>query len=140
MSGPFDLVTILWQSFGFFDATGNVRLLRDLHGLLRPGGTLILDVYDAAFFAKHLETCEFTLASGELVREEKLMREGRLTVTLTYARGGTDVFDWQVFTAEELLALVTNCGFSESARVAGFDATKQPVGESPRMQFAFKSV
>lgn len=138
VAASFDLVTILWQSFGFFDAVGNARLLLNLHGLLRPGGVLILDVYDAAFFAKHLQPREFTLAGGERVHEEKSMRAGRLTVTLTYESGGSDGFDWQVFTPDELARFASGCGFVEVTRAAAFDSTKKPAGESPRMQFAFR--
>jgi hypothetical protein len=37
-------VTILSQSFGFFDQEGNMAVLRAIHTALRPGGRFLLDL------------------------------------------------------------------------------------------------
>lgn len=39
-----DAVTILSQSFGFFDQEGNMAVLRAIHTALRPGGRFLLDL------------------------------------------------------------------------------------------------
>ncbi len=43
-AGACDAVTILSQSFGFFDIEGNMAVLRAIHTALRPGGRFLLDL------------------------------------------------------------------------------------------------
>ena len=47
----FDGVTNLWHSFGYFDDAANERVLQQMRERLRPGGRLLLDVYNRAHFA-----------------------------------------------------------------------------------------
>lgn len=43
-AGACDAVTILSQSFGFFDLEGDMAVLRAIHTALRPGGRFLLDL------------------------------------------------------------------------------------------------
>jgi SAM-dependent methyltransferase len=139
VTGPFDVVTILWQSFGYFDAASNRTVLESARSILRQGGRLVLDVYDARFFASRLAPRDFTLGSGESVRESKTLSNGRLTVTLDYATGGRDRFDWQVFTPDELADFAREARLDEVSRCAGFDESLVPHGANPRMQLVFET-
>lgn len=47
LTGTFDGVLSLWQSFGYGDSDQNRRLLLDMRKLLRPGGRILLDIYNA---------------------------------------------------------------------------------------------
>lgn len=139
VSGPFDLVTILWQSFGYFDDAGNRTLLRSIRSLLRSDGRLILDVYDADFFSTRLSPREYRLRDGEVAHETKTIIGGRLTVRIAYADGHRDAFDWQIFRPDELAAFANDEGFSEVSRCAGFEGAVRPAGHHPRMQFIFRT-
>jgi len=44
--GEFDAAVLLSGSFGFFDDATNLEVLRRLSGALRPGGRLLIDVFD----------------------------------------------------------------------------------------------
>ncbi len=46
----YDGVIFIWQRFGFFDAHEQAVILAGIHRLLRPGGRLILDLYNRLYF------------------------------------------------------------------------------------------
>lgn len=46
----FDVVMILGNSFGYFESTeDDVKILREVHRILRPGGIFLIDVADGAY-------------------------------------------------------------------------------------------
>lgn len=122
----FDAVANMWASFGFFDAETNAAVLRGFAARLRPGGRIVFDLYDPAFFEER---------QGERdnngVRDRKTIVDGRLRTELDYPGGERDVFEWQLYAAEELAALG---GLELVLACAGFDEAAPPSGEQPRMQ------
>lgn len=135
--GPFDAVTILWQSFGYFDEDTNAAVLHEVHAKLRPGGRLILDVYHRGFFERHQGEQAFE-RGGLPVREHKRMDGPRLRVDLTYGEGRTgDSFDWRLYTPEELRDLARSRGFTCLLTCTGFDEERPASADVPRMQLVF---
>ena len=53
ISGSFDAISCLWQSFGFFDDSTNKDLLQKMNDKLNANGRLILYIYHRGFFEKH---------------------------------------------------------------------------------------
>ena len=51
LSAGFDAVINMWASFGYFDAEQNEHVLASFARRLRPGGRLVLDLFNRAFFA-----------------------------------------------------------------------------------------
>jgi SAM-dependent methyltransferase len=47
----FDAVINMWASFGYFGAKTNEDVLASFQRRLRPGGRLVLDLFNGAFFA-----------------------------------------------------------------------------------------
>jgi SAM-dependent methyltransferase len=95
----FDAVVCMWTSFGYYDADTNADVLRGFAARVRPGGRVVLDLLDPAFFETR--------------------------------QGERDVFEWQLYTPDELaslaeLELVLAC--------AAFDESAPACGEAPRMQ------
>jgi SAM-dependent methyltransferase len=136
--GAFDAVLSLWQSFGYFDDATNLDVLRQVRRALTPGGRLVLDVYHRGFFERHQGTRRFERA-GTVITETKYMSGDRLTVHLTYGVGGdADIFDWQIYTPEELQELAATCGFRCLVACTGFEGRMLPSPETPRMQFVFE--
>jgi hypothetical protein len=67
------------------------------------------------------------------------MAGDRLTVTLDYGNGVLpDVFNWQLYTPEELEALAGDIGFMLVMLCTQYDETKSATSASPRMQLVFE--
>lgn len=94
----FDAVINMWASFGYFDTATNERILASLAGRLRPGGRLVLDLYNRAFFEGRDEERE--LLPGIL--ERSWTADRRRHCEIHYGDGHVDAFEWQLYTAEEL--------------------------------------
>ena len=135
--GPFDAILCLWSSFGWYDAEGNLDLLRRAHDALRPGGRLLLDLYDAAFFEERTGE-RLHARGGTAVRERNRLDGDRLRVELEYVDGSVDRFEWQVFTLDSLTALGRKARLEPILACAGFDAQTRPCGDMARMQMVLE--
>jgi SAM-dependent methyltransferase len=136
VDGPLGGVVCLWQSFGYGTTAENAALLGAMSGLLRPGGRLVLDVYNRAFF-------ETRTGSRTIERDARWILEhteldgDRLTTTLDYGSGVEDVFSWQLFTPEELIGLARSCRFEPVLACADFEEAVPVSAEHARMQLVF---
>jgi len=133
VDGPFDGIVCLWASFGYGMPAENARLLHAMAGLPRPGGKIVLDVYNKAFFRTRAGTRTIE-REGRSIVERTRLDDDRLTSTLDYGSGVEDVFSWQVFTPDELTAVAQSAGLSPVLACATFDEAVQASAEHPRMQ------
>ena len=133
----YDLVIVMSQSFGHFDAATNRDLLTRLASGVREGGRVVLDLRTPEFFATHRGEREFELPEG-IVRERKQVEDGRLFVHLDYPDGGGDDFEWQLFTAAEIISMAAPIGLDLIVCCTGFDMTMKPSPAKPRMQFVLE--
>lgn len=134
----FDGVICLWQSFGFADPDENRVILEAMTRRLRPGGRLLLDLYNRDALAR-LPTEERDVRRGREVGTIRRLEGDRYRVRLDYS--GTDdrdTFDWQVFTPDTLRALGARCGLSAILACAWFDPDVAPGPEHVRMQLLFE--
>ncbi len=138
LPGPFDAVLCLWQSFGYFAAPTNAAVLGGLAAGLRPGGRLILDINHRDFFAAH-QGVRTMQRAGHSIRETGQLNGDRYTVTLDYGLAQPpDRFDWQLYTPQEITALVAPMGLYAALICAEFDET-QPAGpDHARMQLVLE--
>ena len=137
-SGSMDAVLCMWQSFGHFDAESNAAVLAEMGRVLRPNGRLLLDVYHRDFHAARLG--ERTIErDGMCVREHRSMSNGRLRAMLTYADGGADVFDWQLYVPDELAELGARAGLRLHLACAEFDEAVPASEIRARMQLVFNA-
>jgi SAM-dependent methyltransferase len=136
VEGSFAGVVCLWQSFGYGAPDENAQLLGAMASLLEPGGRLVLDVYNRAFFETRLGTRTIE-RDGLHVRELTELDGDRLTASLDYGAGVEDVFSWQLFTPEELTALARTVGLESILACAGYDESVPPSKEHARMQIVF---
>jgi SAM-dependent methyltransferase len=130
----FDAVVSLWQSFGYFSDEENLTLLRNLLAIVRPGGILVLDLYNREFFEAAAGERHF-VRSGVRVRETTSLTHDRLRVHLAY-NGGLDFddFEWQVFTPRTLTQVAAAAGWVVSGQYCDFDRSKSPQYGAPRVQ------
>ena len=133
----FDAVLSLWQSFGYFDDATNRDVLEGMSARLRPGGRLVLDLYHREFFEAH-EGVQELERLGTRVRATNTMKGRRLTAHLEYEGGGSDTFDWRLYTPDETTALAALCGLRLLRACTWFDEAKPPSPDAPRVQFMFE--
>ena len=139
LPGPFDAALCLWQSFGYFDADTNAAILRDVAGLLRPGGRLVLDLYLPAFFDSRSGERTFEI-DGKQATERRSIAGGRLRVELAIGDAELDLFQWQIYAPEELIALASRFGLSPLVACGGFDEATPPSDQTARYQLVLERV
>jgi SAM-dependent methyltransferase len=136
VTGPFGGVVCLWQSFGYGTTSENAALLGAMATLLEPGGRLVLDLYNRAFFGTRTGTRTIE-RDGRAIREHTELDGDRLTTTLDYGSGVEDVFSWQLFTPEELTVLARSVALTPILTCVGFDEAVLASPEHARMQLVF---
>jgi SAM-dependent methyltransferase len=118
----FDAAFSLGQTFGLFDAETNAAVLAAMRDRLRPGGRIVLDVFDRRFLAAAVAA-----------------ETGRFRISLD--DGGE--FEWMLYTPGDLerlagelgLRVLLTCGsFSEQAAADGTTPRFQVVLERPSPQ------
>lgn len=114
--GRFDLVLNWFTSFGYFDDEANRAWLREARKTLRPGGRLVLDVWNRDAMAGIwqpvtmnerdgdllVDRHEFNASTGRAETERFLVRDGRVRVVR---------FSVRVFTFTELRDWLLDAGF-----------------------------
>lgn len=133
-AAAFDAVAIMSQSFGYFDPATNAALLGKVTAALRPGGRLILDLWNPAFFLPRQGQRTFELPAGR-VRETTRLDGDRLFSRLDYPDGGHDAFEFQTFSTEEMARFAEPLGLKVDTACTNFDAVMRPSADNSRIQF-----
>jgi SAM-dependent methyltransferase len=133
----YDLVIMMSQSFGHFDAPTNSDVLHRLANSVRPGGRIILDLWNGEFFAAHQEERKLETPAG-IARENKRIAGDRLFVHVTYPDGAGEDFEWQLFTPVKMKSLAEAVGCDLLISCTDFNASTRPHPESPRIQFVLQ--
>jgi cyclopropane fatty-acyl-phospholipid synthase-like methyltransferase len=121
--GPFDAVIMLDVTLGVFqDDADHARTLAAVRERLKPGGHLVLELFNPYFWAHNQTTHHFPIGTlsdvSDVVRTYRFDPiEGRVVdqVTLFDAMGAHRVPDQRlrVWTPPELMAMLTTAGFSQ---------------------------
>jgi len=135
--GRFDAVVNLWHSFGYFDDATNEEILRQVYAKLRSGGRAILDVYNREHLVS-LPSAEWGERGGTRFEAQRTWSGSRLTVTLRYASGGSDEFEWRIYAPAELSEICSSAGFLPILSCALFDDSLEPSADYARMQFVLE--
>lgn len=67
---PFDVVTCLGSSFGYFSEEDNLRCLEQIRAQLRPGGALVMQTFNRDFVTSKVPCRSWWSDSGYLVLDE----------------------------------------------------------------------
>ena len=132
----FDLVLMIMCDFCALSPTQRRGILSKFHKILKPGGSVLLDVYSLAAFAQREEatTYEVNLLNGFWspnkyygflntfkYDEEKVVLDKYTIVESDRTRA---VYNWlQYFASEELERELVECGFSIEARYSDVAGT-----------------
>lgn len=138
LTGPFDAVLCLWQSFGHFDPGTNAAILREIGRMLRPGGRFILDIYHRGFFEAH-QGARLVEIQGNTISITNTMQGDRLLARLDYV-DGREIFEWQLFTPDEIIGLAQEFGLACLLACTWFDEQQAATPEQPRMQLVFERI
>ena len=137
LSGPFDAVICMWQSFGYHNAATNADILRQMAELLPSGSRVVLDIYNRDFFAPRQGSRTTEQQGVEVVTHQRLDGD-RLVVDLEYrGRQEQETFDWQVFTPQAITDLAASVGLERMLACTSFDENQPPSEDRPRMQLVF---
>jgi SAM-dependent methyltransferase len=126
--GAYDVVLNVFTSFGYFDDHArNVRVLRNAHASLAPGGRLLIDVLGKEVLAGWIGRPQVVeLPDGAYVVQRDTVLDGwrRLRTDWTLVREGTaretSITCW-LYSGAELSALLQEAGFTEVTCYGGFD-------------------
>ena len=132
-AAAFDAVLILSQSFGYFDAETNLRILRNLSEALRSGGCLVLDLWNPDFFQTRQGEHRFDTAAGEVL-ETKRMVADRLYTRLDYPDGSSDSFEFQTFTPAQMEKFAQSAELELTETCTDFSTTSQITADKPKVQ------
>jgi SAM-dependent methyltransferase len=135
--GAFDMVIVMSQSFGYFDAETNRDVLFRLANGVRAGGRVILDLWNPEFFFAHQGERELETSRG-IVRENKRMAGDRLFVELQYPSGTRERFEWQLFTPAQMTELARSVGLALLVSCTDFDVNVPALSSKPRLQFVLE--
>jgi SAM-dependent methyltransferase len=109
----FDAVVSLGQTFGLFDAETNASVLAAMRDRLRPGGRIVLDVFDRRYV-------------------EAAVHVGTETMRIQLEEGGA--FEWLLYTPDELGAVAEGLGLRTVLACSGFSEQTPADGSAPRFQ------
>jgi SAM-dependent methyltransferase len=124
----FDAVVNLYTSFGYFDAPEqNVRVLRNAHDSLEPGGKLVVDLLGKETYAKWAgETKVVHIENGTVFMTDTILDDWtRYRTEWTMVRGGTakhTSLTMYAYSGAELRGLFQQAGFVDVECFGGFDA------------------
>ncbi|GCE45765.1 methyltransferase family protein [Thermosporothrix hazakensis] len=141
LSGEFDAVINMWQSFCYFDEETNRHILRQIYRKLVPAGRFVIDMYNRTYYEGHHGTKRQDI-NGFVVETSVYLEGNRLHSVVQYADEsgiqGSDHFEFQMFTAEEFSELAASCGFTTRLVCSSSDENIAPTAEHPRMQLVLE--
>lgn len=127
----YDLALSMFTSFGYFDdRQDDIRVLRNIHRSLVPGGALVMDLFGKEVLARNFQPIsqegplgQFGIGSGESLIESHEVYDGwnRLRNQWLLIRGDrvkTYQFDHWIYSGQELKDRLEQVGFTK-VKLAG---------------------
>lgn len=136
----FDAVISLYTSFGFFPGTdGDQLVLAEIARVLRPSGTLVLDIINRDWLLRSFAASDFSAEQDRFVirdyddspqgitlHEDSFMARDstlRWTITRMTEPRGSIVADYRVYSVHEIISLLASAGFKPRAFLGGYDGS-----------------
>lgn len=112
----FDLVVNLFTSFGYFETDAEHEgVMRDLARVINPGGTFVLDFFNAAQVRDHLVPYDESFIAGRHVEQRReITDDGRFVVKHIAMKNEGKEFVERVrlFRKDDLVSMFKRAGFS----------------------------
>ena len=135
VSARFDVVTNLFSSFGYFpDDDAHHGVLKEIHRVLKPHGTLVIDHMNAEVTIRDLNPASTEQRDGLTLHQRRSYDPvgKRVNKEVEYTPDGMATRSWnesvRLFTPTELDKFLTQAGFRLKARYGDLDGS--PFNES----------
>ncbi|CAM3143961.1 methyltransferase domain-containing protein [Paenibacillus taichungensis] len=142
LKGGFDAVVNLFTSFGYFREDGEqLRVLRAIRRMLKPGGSYIIDFMNTAYVTRHLVQHSTRESEGQNIEEFRKIQDGfvqkEIHITDTASGQKPRIYQERVklYTREQLRDLLHEAGLMVDQVHGGYDEEKYDEQTSPRMIF-----
>jgi len=142
LKGGFDAVVNLFTSFGYFLEDGEqLKVLRAIHRMLRPGGSYIIDFMNTAYVTRHLVPHSVREDEGQRIEEFRKIEDGfvqkEIRITDTTSGDEPRVYQERVklYTRDQLSQMLNEAGLRVDQVHGGYDEEKYDEQASPRMIF-----
>jgi SAM-dependent methyltransferase len=134
----FDAALNLFTSLGYLGDEGDTQVLAEIRRVLRPGGRLVIEtLHRDALVRRGRERDWRLLGEGRLLLEQSTFdpRSGVSQGTQTVIESGgareSRPFSVRVYTATELVAMLTHAGFTEAKCYGSFE--REPLSSDTRL-------
>ncbi len=135
----FDIVLLLGNSFGYFEAAqDDLKVLKQVFRVLKPGGRLLIDVTDGCYQREHFQPRSWKWIGKNLIvcRERSLSLDGRLVsreIVMDTARGviADQFYAERLYTRESLAKMLDNanlCEFTVQRQLSSESQWNQDLG------------
>ncbi|MDD4498204.1 MAG: methyltransferase domain-containing protein [Methanosarcinaceae archaeon] len=120
----FDAVTLLGNSFGYFDSESqDLQLLKEICRVLKPGGRLLVDVADGEFLKTSFQPRSWEWVDDKhfVCRERSLSADGTRLISrevISHVKKGVvadQFYAERLYSEKSLVALLRAAGFKEPA-------------------------
>ncbi|MEO0202449.1 MAG: methyltransferase domain-containing protein [candidate division WOR-3 bacterium] len=117
----FDFVLILGNSFGYFsNASDDYKVLKEVFKVLKPYGTLLLDIADGDYIRNHYKpyTWEWINDKYVVLRERQLSHDKRLLISreiVIHANKGVvvdQIYSERLYSQSEIEDILKSAGFN----------------------------
>lgn len=129
-SQPYDCVTILGNSFGYFEQLeDDVAVLRRVFKSLKPNGQVLLDLADGKWLSEYYEPRSWEwIDQNQLVCRERKLADDRSRLicreVVVHAERGViadQFYAERLFTVESITSLLREAGFSQIEHLQNLD-------------------
>jgi aminoglycoside 6'-N-acetyltransferase len=127
----FDAALVMWNSLGFAGRAGDRDTLAGLAAAIRPGGRLVLDLYHPEWMRQNEQT-DRRDARGAVI--QRWVRNDRCFHLIRYPSGRVDDIQFDLYAPDDMRALCRDAGFSTTAEMTRWDATRPASADQPRYQ------
>ncbi|MFH1755083.1 MAG: class I SAM-dependent methyltransferase, partial [Candidatus Latescibacterota bacterium] len=124
----YDLAVSLYTSFGYFeDPADDRRVTENLHGSLKPGGVLLMDLIGKEALARVFRERDWYEEDDCIVMQERTLGKNWGWVNnhwiILRDKDRTDLrFSHRLYSASEMTALLKDSGFEDVRIYGGYDA------------------
>ncbi|HUA74231.1 MAG TPA: class I SAM-dependent methyltransferase [Solirubrobacteraceae bacterium] len=139
----FDAALNLFTSLGYLGDEGDTQVLGEIHRVLRPGGRLVIETLHRDWLARHFAERNWrSLGEGRVLLEQSTfdLQSGLSQATQTVIDSGgvreSRSFSVRVYTATELVAMLTRAGFARATCYGALD--RAPLSSDSRLAIVAK--
>ena len=133
--GVYDLILNIFTSFGYFATDEeNEHVVLNCAAALTIGGYFVLDYLNAKHVMSHLVAHnEKQLPSGEHVRLDRHIQDGRVIKHITFADGAEFIESVRLYESQEIEQMFIRAGLFITGRFGSYDGTPFNDVRSPRL-------